>query len=184
MQVFVRGKQLRLTSAVRAYAEEKIGHLAHYIENIIDAHVTIRLERKTYIVDVTLNLPHFVIKAEDREPNMMAAIDLVRDSLERQILKYKTKHWLRHHHRGNDKNGEVQVARGATELELEDEGESTPRIAKVKRFTIKPMHEDEAAKQMELLGHDFFVFLNADTEQVNVLYKRKTGDLGLLEPVR
>ena len=102
MQVFVRGKSLRLTSAVREFAEEKIGHLTHYLENIIDAHVTIRKEHQNYIVDVILNLPHFVMKAEEREPNMMAAIDLVRDSLEQQIRKYKTKHWLRRH-KGNGK---------------------------------------------------------------------------------
>lgn len=181
MQVFVRGKNLRLTSAARDYAQEKIDHLTHYLENIVDAHVTVRKERKDYIVDVTLNLPHFVMKAEDREPNIMAAIDLVRDSLEQQIRKYKTKHWDRRH-RGNGKNGKVSLAEAETPTELEDE--EAPQIVKTKRFAIKPLHEDEAAKQMEMLGYDFFVFLNAETEQVNVLYKRKKGNLGLLEPVR
>lgn len=179
MQVFVRGKSLRLTSAVREFAEEKIGHLTHYLENIIDAHVTIRKEHQNYIVDVILNLPHFVMKAEEREPNMMAAIDLVRDSLEQQIRKYKTKHWLRRH-KGN---GKIEFATAQTPAELEEESDA-PRIVKTKRFAVKPMHEDEAAKQMEMLGFDFFVFLNAETEQVNVLYKRKKGHLGLLEPVR
>jgi len=178
MHVYVRGKNLRLPSTARAYAEEKISHLTHYLDNIVDAHVTIHTERKDYIVDVTLNLPHMVLKAEERASSIPASVDLVRDRLEQQIRKYKTKHWERRH-RGN---GRSAVAAELTPGPGEDvEG---PRIGKVKRFTIKPMHEDEAARQMEMLGHDFFVFLNAETEQVNVLYKRKKGDFGILEPVR
>jgi putative sigma-54 modulation protein len=176
--VYVRGKHLRLPASARAYAEEKIAHLTHYLDNIVDAHVTIHAERELYIVDVTLNLPHMVLKAEERSSSITASVDLLRDSLEQQIRKYKTKHWERRH-RGNGRSAV------AAEL-LPEPGEESdgPRIVKTKRFTIKPMHEDEAAREMEMLGHDFFVFLNAETEQVNVLYRRKKGDFGILEPVR
>jgi len=179
MQVHVRGKNLHLAPEARTYAEEKIGHLSHYLDSIIDAHVTVRNERKQYIIDVTLYLPHMVLKAEERSTSIQASTDLVRDSLEQQIRKYKTKHWDRRH-RGN---GSAKRAADEAPPEFE-ERDVGPLIVKTKRFAVKPMHEDEAAEQMERLGHDFFVFLNAETDQVNVLYKRKKGDFGLLAPVR
>lgn len=188
MQIFIKGKNFRITAPLRRYAEEKIGHLQHYIGNIVDAHVTLRQERNQHIVDVTLNLPHFVIKAEERSSSMKASMDQVRDALEAQIRKYKTKHWERRHRAGNGRTGESQraaarAAAGQEEIEEAEPSES-PRIVRTKRFAIKPMDADEAAHQMELLGHDFFVFLNVETDQVNVLYRRKQGDLGLLEPLR
>ncbi|HEY5095288.1 MAG TPA: ribosome-associated translation inhibitor RaiA [Candidatus Eremiobacteraceae bacterium] len=186
MQIFVKGKNLHVTDALREYAEEKIGHLEHYIDQgILDAHVTMRTERNDQIVDVMLNLRHFFIKAEERSTTMYASIDLVRDRLEQQIRKYKTRR-REHHHRQNGK------ALSASEVPLLDdtEGESfadvgeAPRIVRTKQFAVKPMDALEAVHQMELLDHDFFVFVNAETEQVNVLYKRKSGDLGLIEPTR
>jgi len=179
MQVYVRGKNLHLAPEARDYATEKIAHLAHYLDNIVDAHVTIRCERKRYIMDVTLYLPHMVLKAEERSTSIQASTDLVRDRLEQQIRKYKTKHWDRRHH-GN--GSAKRVAEAA--LPEADLGDEAPLVAKTKRFAVKPMHADEAAEQMKQLGHDFFVFLNAETDQVNVLYKRKKGNFGLLEPVR
>ncbi|MBC5825867.1 MAG: ribosome-associated translation inhibitor RaiA [Candidatus Eremiobacteraeota bacterium] len=101
MQVFIKGKNFSVNDALHGYIEEKIGHLAHYFERIIDAHVTLRTERSEQIVDVTLNLPHYLIKAEERSQTMHAAVDLVRDSLEQQIRKYKTKK-IGRHHRAND----------------------------------------------------------------------------------
>jgi putative sigma-54 modulation protein len=186
MQIFVKGKNLHITDALREYVEEKIGHLEHYIDHgILDAHVTMRTERNDQIVDVVLNLRHYLIKAEERSTTMYASIDLVRDRLEQQIRKYKTRR-REHHRRQNGKVPALNV--GA--LPEEAEGESfadvgaSPRIVRTKRFNVKPMAADEAVHQMELLDHDFFVFVNAETEQVNVLYKRKSGDLGLIEPTR
>lgn len=186
MQIFVKGKNLRVTDPLREYAEEKIGHLDHYIDHgILDAHVTMRTERNDQIVDVILNLRHYLIKAEERSTSMYASIDLVRDRLEQQIRKYKTRRRERHHRQ----NGNVLAANQGTlpeDVEVEsfaDVGEA-PRIVRTKQFTVKPMDAEEAVHQMELLDHDFFVFVNAETEQVNVLYKRKSGDLGLIEPTR
>ncbi len=177
MQITIKGHGLHVTDALRAYADEKIGHLQHYFDQIIDATVTMRTERTFQIVDVTLNLPHFLVKAEERSADMYASIDLVRDRLEQQLRKHKTR-LLDRHHRANGKI--------AAELEAaaDEPEEGTPRIVRSKRFAVKPMHPEDAAHQMELLGHDFFVFVNAETEQLNVIYKRKSGDLGLIEPVR
>ena len=177
MQITIKGKGLHVTDALRAYADEKIGHLQHYFDQIIDATVTMRTERTSQIVDVTLNLPHFMVKAEERSPDMYASIDLVRDRLEQQLRKHKTR-LIDRHHRGNGK------APIDSEAPADEGGEETPRIVRSKTFAVKPMHPEDAAHQMELLGHDFFVFVNAETEQINVLYKRKSGDLGLIEPTR
>ena len=177
MQIYVKGKGLHVTDALRAYAEEKIGHLQHYFDHIIDAHVTMHTERSDQIVDVTLHLRHYLIKAEERSADMYASIDLVRDRLEQQIRKYRTRR-IDRHHRDNGKLPPVEESQAAEEP---DEG---LKIVRSKRFTVKPMHPEDAAHQMDLLGHDFFVFINAETEQMNVLYKRKGGDLGLIEPTR
>ena len=178
MNLIVKGHGLHVTDAMRTYAEEKIGHLQHYFDHIIDAHVTMRTERSLQIVDVTLHLPNFIIKAEERSDDMYSSIDLVRDRLEQQIRKHKTRIIDRHHHPKT--NGKVAPEPPGAPEDV-DEG---PRIVRSKRFAVKPMHTEDAAHQMELLGHSFFVFVNAETEELNVLYKRKNGDLGLIEPVK
>jgi putative sigma-54 modulation protein len=97
MELFIKGKHLRITPALREYVQAKIGRLAHYFDHIVDAHVTLRTEREQQIVDVTMNLRHHLIKAEERSPDMYASIDLVHDRLEQQIRKHKTKIIARHH---------------------------------------------------------------------------------------
>jgi ribosome hibernation promoting factor len=178
MQIYIKGHGLHVTDALRAYAEEKIGHLQHYFDHIIDAHVTMRTERALQIIDVTLHLPNYIIKAEERSADLYASIDLVRDRLEQQIRKYKTR-LIDRHHRQNGKVQSLEAAAGATP----EEDAEGPRIVRSKRFTVKPMHAEDAVHQMELLGHSFFVFFNAETEQLNVLYRRKSGDLGLIEAI-
>ena len=186
MQIFVKGKNLRVTDPLREYAEEKIGHLDHYIDHgILDAHVTLRTERNDQIVDVILNLRHYLIKAEERSANMYASIDLVQSRLEQQIRKYKTRSRERHH-RQNGKAASVTGDQSPEDVEVESFADvgAAPKIVRTKQFAVKPMDAEEAIHQMELLGHAFFVFVNAETEQVNVLYKRNSGDLGLIEPTR
>ena len=182
MKIFIKGRKLSITPAIRQHIEEKIGHLDHYLDNIIDAHVTLRTERTSQIVDVLLNLKNYFIKAEERSPDMYASIDLVRDRLEQQIRKYKTKHWD-HHARVN---GKVKTqARRKTSKSTEDEMsavEKELRIVRSKRIALRPLSQQEAMRQMELLGHDFFVFRNDETGEINVLYKRRGGQLGLIEP--
>jgi putative sigma-54 modulation protein len=187
MKIYIKGRNLSVTPALRAYAEEKVGHLAHYLDQILDAHVTLRTERELQIVDVVLNLKHFLIKAEERSPDMYASIDLVRDRLEQQIRKYKTKHWG-HHVKANGrvKPGPRKAGarmQPAEEPEEPDGADKELRIVRSKKIDIKRMDPQDAARQMELLGHDFFLFVNDETGAVNVLYKRRGGQLGLIETV-
>lgn len=182
MKIFIKGRNLTVTPAIKQHIEEKIGHLEHYLDHIIDAHVTLRTERTLQIVDVLLNLKNYFIKAEERSTDMYASIDLVRDRLEQQIRKYKTKHWD-HHARGNGKVT-TRPRRPSSKL-TEDElsaAEKELRIVRSKRIAVKPLSQQEAMRQMELLGHDFFVFRNDETGEINVLYKRRGGQLGLIEP--
>src|SRR5579872_377476 len=186
MKIFIKGRNLRVTQALKSYAEEKIGHLEHYLDHIIDAHVTLRTERAVQIVDVVLNLKHYLMKAEERSPDMYASIDLVRDRLEQQIRKYKTRHWSHHARNGKAPAGRSKASRAwrtKPPSEPVDEAEKELRIVRSKRIALKPLSAQEAMRQMELLGHDFFVFINDETGAVNVLYKRRSGDLGLMEPV-
>ncbi len=184
MKIYIKGRNLSVTPALRAYAEEKVGHLVHYLDQILDAHVTLRTERELQIVDVVLNLKHFLIKAEERSPDMYASIDLVRDRLEQQIRKYKTKHWG-HHVKANGrlKAASRRPVAKPQVSEEPDEADKELHIVRSKKIDIKKMDPQDAARQMELLGHDFFLFVNDETGAVNVLYKRRGGQLGLIETV-
>jgi putative sigma-54 modulation protein len=183
MNIYIKGHNLRITQALKGYAEEKIGHLEHYFDHIIDAHVTMRTERALQIVDVVLNLKHYLIKAEERSPDMYASIDLVRDRLEQQIRKYKTRRWDRHVRNGKTPSAPKRAARpGRTDDDAAVEAEKQLCIVRSKRIALKPLTQQDAMRQMELLGHDFFLFINDETGAVNVLYKRRGGQLGLIEP--
>jgi putative sigma-54 modulation protein len=190
MKIYIKGRNLKVTSALRSYAEEKIGHLSHYLEHIESAHITLRTERAVQIVDVVLTLKHFLIKAEERSPDMYASIDLVRDRLEQQIRKYKTKHWERHARFNGKAEGaprrgisRKQPAPRVDTADEPDEADKSLRIVRNKKLDVKKMTAQDAAEQMELLGHDFFLFLNDQTGAVNVLYKRRGGQLGLIETI-
>lgn len=188
MKIFVKGRNLRVTPALKAYVEGKIGHLEHYLDPILDAHVTLRTERKLQIVDVVLNLKHYLMKAEERSPDMYASIDLVRDRLEQQIRKYKTRHWSHHTGDGKTAANPKRQAKGSKRAApaadaADDESDKQLHIVRSKRIALKPLSAQDAMRQMELLGHDFFVFINDETGAINVLYKRRSGQLGLIEPI-
>jgi len=172
MKIYIRGRDQRVTDALRQHVETQLTRLSRHHDRILEARVTLRTERKDRIVDVTLHLPHYILKAEERGSSFDEAIDLVRDRLEKQIEKYRTRLIDKRHR----PNGRAR-ARTAVPKRL------GVRIARTKRFAIRPMSPHEAALQMEMLGHDFHVFLNAETEEVNVLYRRRGGDLGLIEPM-
>ena len=183
MNIYIKGRNLKVTSALRGYVEEKVGHLTHYLDQILDAHVTLRTERSVQIVDVVLNLKHHVIKAEERSPDMHASIDLVRNRLEQQIRKFKTKHWA-HHLKTNGKlktSARRPPRRGQEVASDADGSDKELHIVRQKRIEIRKMDPQEAVLQMDLLGHDFFLFVNNLTGAVNVLYKRRGGQLGLIE---
>ncbi len=172
MNINIRGKKIEVTDAIKNYIEEKIGRVEKYLKNDnLDAHVLIKLRGRDQVVEVTINTHHFVLRAEEAGNDLYAAIDKVVDKLERQIRKNKT----RIHKKINKEK--------IIEFELSDINDIEEERSIVKRKVIdtKPMNEEEAILQMELLGHDFFAFKNANTDLVNVVYKRKDSDYGILE---
>jgi len=182
MRVTVKGKNVHVTDTLRAYAEQKLQKLNKYFSNIKDAQVTQSIQRNWHFVEVQLEGDGVFLRAEERSADMYASIDAVLEKLERQVKRFKGK--LLQHPRPTD----AEIDEEETEVDELDEDaedemdESLPNIVKTKRFPIKPMTAEEAAMQMELINHDFFVFLNQETEQVNVLYRRKDGNYGLIEP--
>jgi putative sigma-54 modulation protein len=182
MRVTVTGKNVQVTDALKSYAEKKLQKLTRYFSSIKDAQVTQSIQRNWHIVEVQVEGDGIFLRAEERSGDMYASIDAVVEKLEKQAKRFKGK--LMAHPRVAE--GGLTTEEGAEpsldELSDDETEEGMPTIVKMKRFAIKPMIAEEAAMQMELLNHDFFVFLNAETEQVNVLYRRKDGNYGLIEP--
>lgn len=174
MRYLVSGKNIEVTAALREIAISKISKLDKFFADDTDAHITLSVQKQIHIVEVTIPIKGSVIRAEEREENMYAAIDLVVDILERQLMKHKEKLVDRHRHNGSFKNEYL-------ELSADDDFDGV-QIVRTKKFAVKPMDPEEACMEMELLGHDFFVFRNSETEEVNVVYKRKGANYGLIEP--
>ena len=172
MQVTVKGKNVDVSDALQRYAEKKVGKLGKYFHNIKKAVVTQSTQRNWHIVEVTLEGDGILLRGEERSDNMYASIDQVVEKLEVQIKRFKGKLIARSH---PDEPPKEKV----TSAEVPEEA---LEIVRTKRFTLKPMPPDEAAAQMELLGHDFFVFLNTETDLVSVIYKRQDDGYGLIEP--
>ena len=173
MKFNIHGKKLDVTESIKSYIEEKIGRLDKYFENPADitATVLIKLRGNEQVVEATINANKFVLRGEESHKDLYAAIDKVSDKIERQIRKNKT--------RMNKK-----VSKDLTMdfvLDFEEQEENDNVIVKRKIIEDKPMSEEEAILQMELLGHEFFAFRNMETQEINILYKRKDGDYGILE---
>jgi putative sigma-54 modulation protein len=180
MKIQVRGSNLEVTEALQNYAEKKIGRLEKYFQapSVHSVNVTLSVVKDLHSVEVTMPLDGFVLRAEEKSPDMYASIDNVSEKLEKQIEKHKTKLNKRLRQEGiHSLFIEPAEAPAAVAVEAE-----TDEVVRVKKFAIKPMPVDEAILQMDLLGHDFFVFSNAETEEVNVVYKRNDGQYGLIEP--
>lgn len=170
MRIIIRGKNIEVTDALKTHVEKRIGKIAKYFDEDTEAQVTLSVVKDTHVVDATLLLNGgMLIRGEVESPDMYASVDMVTEKLERQIRKYKT--------RINRKARQLG-ANGEDGRSLEDE----PKIVRTKRFAIKPMLPDEAVLQMNLLEHDFFMFINAETSKANVVYRRKDGNFGLIEP--
>ena len=174
MKFNIHGKKLEVTDAIKNYIQEKIGRLDKYFEDPSNniATVVIKLRGKDeQVVEVTINANTFVLRGEESHKDLYAAIDIVSDKIERQIRKNKTR--IKKSNRDSIKT---------FNLTFEDaEVVEDNNIVKRKTIENKPMSEEEAILQMELLGHPFFVFKNVDTKEVNILYKRNDGNYGILE---
>ena len=178
MEINVRGKNIEATPALVDYANKKLSKLEKHFEKSTDAQVVLSVIREEHIVEVTLNLNGLILRGEESTGDMYASIDMVVDKLERQVKKYKTRMNKSMRQRGMRIISEKHAAIEAEER-MEEEA---PKLVRTKRFSLKPMTVEEAILQMDLLGHNFFVFGNADDDSVNVVYKRKDGDYGLIEP--
>ena len=174
MKYNIRGDKMVVTDAIRDYTEEKLGKLEKYFkDDEITANVLTRVRGNSQIVEVTIPTSKFVLRSEEENEDLYAAIDLVSDKLERQIRKNKTR--LNRNVKDNVKEFNFDYVLADTEEE------SKEKIVKRKNIEMKPMDEEEAILEMELLGHAFFVYKDMDTNNVCVLYKRKDGDYGLIE---
>lgn len=185
MNLTVKGRNLVLTDAIGAYAEEKMGRLGKYLANGSRCEVELWTEKNpsiadNQVVEATIFTKGPVIRAREASPDIYASIDLVFAKLERQVKKYRGK--LVSRSQGTHK--EVLVSEGFKVLEeteaLEEEAPA-PRIVKTKQFMTKPMTPEEAALQLELVGHDFYVFTNSETNETAVVYRRRDGNYGLIE---
>jgi putative sigma-54 modulation protein len=187
MKVIVKGRNINVTNTLREYAVEKMAKMTKYLDQIMQIEIEFIVEKNPSIanaktVEATVFTKGPVIRAKESSSDMYASIDLVVDKLERQIKRYKGK--LKAHNVRTNGTAREALLNEEQENEVEASEESRkPRIVKVKQFSIKPMSPVEASMQMELLGHDFYVFTNAETDEVNVVYRRKDNNYGLIEPV-
>lgn len=178
MKITVRGKNIEATPALVDYAEKKLSKLDKHFDDTTEVAAVLSVIRDEHIVEVTVNLNGLMLRGEESTGDMYASIDMVIEKLERQVKKYKTRMNKSLRSRGMRVMSEKHAV---TELEERME-EETPKIVKTKRFSLKPMSVEEAILQMDLLGHSFFVFASADSESVSVVYRRRDGQYGLIEP--
>jgi putative sigma-54 modulation protein len=180
MKYNIRGQNIQVTDALRDYVEKKLSRLDRYFEAPLtsEVHVTLSVTKNKQGVEVTIPMQGTMLRAEEKKnEDMYASIDLVVDKLERQIRKYKTKINRKFRQEGSLKSLIKEEGGAVKVLEEDDELE----VVRTKRFTLKPMDVEEAVLQMNMIGHTFFVFANADSKEVNVVYKRSDGKYGLIE---
>lgn len=178
MKVKIYGKNMEVTEALRDAVERKLSKLEKFLDHPFEGTATLKVERGQHIMEITGQMGHLLLRAEESSSDMYGSIDLVVDKLERQLNKYRTRLQRR-------RNGVARGEAAAPAVVLDEPAEANfeaERVVRVKRFAVKPVTVDEAIMQMNLVGHDFYMFRNADTGDTNVVYRRKDGDYGLLEP--
>ena len=173
----IRGENVEVTESIRDYVIKRISKLEKFFEDNVEANAHVNLKvypNKTFKVEVTIPLPYLTLRAEETSSDMYGSIDLVTDKLERQIRKYKTK--------VNRKSREKGYKNMDFVPDVEDEPVSDDlKIVRTKQISLKPMDPEEAVLQMDMLGHDFFVFEDAETNGTSVVYRRNDGRYGLIE---
>jgi putative sigma-54 modulation protein len=178
MQLQVRGKNVDVTEAIRAYAEEKLGRLERHLNDAAEVDLELTMEKNpsiaaNHIAEVTIWTKGPTLRARESAPDVKASIDQLVDKVERQVIRYNEKR-----RRSSQRaNGAVTDGDAIPLVPGEDE----PVIVKVKQFSVNPMTPEDAVLQMELVGHDFFVFRNAESNEINVVYRRRDGNYGLIE---
>jgi putative sigma-54 modulation protein len=186
MNIVVRGRNVNITPRLEEYVDKKVSKLDRYLPTIDEARMELAVEetrsaQHSQIAQLTVRSRGRLLRAEERDQDIFAAIDAVADKMQRQISRYKDRLYKSGQLRGGEKLAVVE-AEPLPEIEEREEEEPLGTIVRTKKFPVTPMTAEEAIEQMELLGHDFFVFYNGDVNAINVLYRRKTGDYGLLQP--
>lgn len=175
MKFIISGKNIDVTPGLKAAVEDKIGKLEKYFTPETEVHATLHVEKDRQKIEVTIPIKGNIIRTEQVSNDMYASIDLASEVIERQLKKYRNKF------RAEQQAGAASLRTEFIEEDFDDD-EDEVKIVRTKKFDIKPMYAEDACIQMELLGHDFFVFCNAETDEVNVVYKRKGNTYGLIEP--
>ena len=175
MELIIHGDKIKVTSAMKSYLEEKLEKLEKYLENSDDvrANVIVKVKGHEQTVEITIPLKSVILRSEETKEDFYAAVDKTIDKLERQIRKNKTRIMSRQNKPSYDFN--------FSSVDIEDEKTDEKKIVKRKTIEVKPMHEEEAILQMELLGHEFYMFKDADTDKPAVVYKRKDENYGIIE---
>lgn len=173
MKFIISGKNIEVTEGLKSAVNEKIGKLERYFTPDTEIHVTLSVEKDRQKIEVTIPMKGNIVRAEQTSSDMYVSIDLVEEIIERQLRKYKNK-------LVDQKQSAMNFNQTFMDEDIADDEEI--RVIRTKRFAVKPMDVEEACIQMELLGHSFFVFRNAETDEVNVVYKRKGNTYGLIEP--
>ena len=175
MRITITGRNIELTPGIKEAVEDKLSKLEKYFKPDTDVNVTLSVEKERQKIEVTIPTKGHTIRAEEVSNDMYVSIDLVEETLERQLIKYRTKIISK------KMNAAASFKAEYLEEKVEDDDEEI-KIVRSKRYDMKPMYPEDACIQMELLGHDFFVFVNAETDEVNVVYKRKANTYGIIEP--
>ena len=173
MKFIISGKNIAVTEGLKTAVEDKLGKLERYFTPETEISVTLSVEKDRQKIEVTIPVKGNIIRSEQVSNDMYVSIDLVEEVIERQLRKYKNKIV-------DQQQSAVSLSKAFVEEDIEDDDEI--KIIRSKRFAMKPMEAEEACLQMELLGHSFYVFCNAETDQVNVVYRRKGNTYGLIEP--
>lgn len=174
MRITITGRNIELTEGLKQSVEDKLSKLEKYFTPETDVFVTLSVEKERQKIEVTIPIKGHIIRSEQVSNDMYVSIDLVEEVIERQLKKYRTKLISKKMNAAESFRAEFVEADGSEDEEVQ--------IVRTKRFGMKPMYPEDACVQMELTGHDFFVFRNAETDEVNVVYRRKGNTYGLIEP--
>ena len=174
MKITITGRNIELTPGIKDAVEERLGKLEKYFKPDTDVYVTLGVEKDRQKIEVTIPTKGHTIRAEEVSNDLYVSIDLVEETIEKQLLKYRNKLI--------SKKLNAAANFKAEYIEEAEDDDEEVEIVRTKRYDLKPMYPEDACVQMELLGHDFFVFVNAETDQVNVVYKRKANTYGIIEP--
>ena len=175
MEINIHGDKLKITKAMKSYMNEKLEKLEKYLENseTVRANVIVKVKNHEQTVEITIPLKSIILRSEETKEDFYAAVDKTIDKLERQIRKNKTKLM--------SKQNKPSYEFNFSKIDFEDESEEESKIVKRKNVEVKPMNEEEAILQMDLLGHQFYMYKDADTNKPAVVYKRKDGNYGIIE---